>query len=147
MTASQDILQTIFGYESFRAPQGEIIQTVIDGGAASGSPPAGLPAGGSIPLASAAAGASGAYPADPHMGAGTFQFATGTDGYIAFVLDDPSGPLYGWMRVDLHDDGTAGSIKDWAFSDQPILVGQIPEPSAWLLVAASLTALFRRRRR
>ena len=32
MTASQDILQTVFGYESFRAPQGEIIQTVIDGG-------------------------------------------------------------------------------------------------------------------
>jgi ATP-dependent DNA helicase RecQ len=32
MTASQDILQTIFGYASFRAPQGEIIQTLIDGG-------------------------------------------------------------------------------------------------------------------
>ncbi|MEE4143546.1 MAG: DNA helicase RecQ [Halieaceae bacterium] len=32
MTASHDILQTIFGYESFRAPQDEIIQTVIDGG-------------------------------------------------------------------------------------------------------------------
>jgi ATP-dependent DNA helicase RecQ len=32
MTASQNILQTVFGYESFRAPQGEIIQTVIDGG-------------------------------------------------------------------------------------------------------------------
>ena len=32
MTASKDILQSVFGYESFRAPQGEIIQTVIEGG-------------------------------------------------------------------------------------------------------------------
>ena len=32
MSAPQDILQSVFGYESFRAPQGEIIQTVIDGG-------------------------------------------------------------------------------------------------------------------
>ncbi len=32
MSTPQDILQSVFGYESFRAPQGEIIQTVIDGG-------------------------------------------------------------------------------------------------------------------
>src|SRR5210317_2274047 len=32
MTSSQDILQSVFGYESFRPPQDEIIQTVIDGG-------------------------------------------------------------------------------------------------------------------
>jgi ATP-dependent DNA helicase RecQ len=32
MTSPQEILQTVFGYPSFRPPQGEIIQTVIDGG-------------------------------------------------------------------------------------------------------------------
>ena len=32
MTPSQDILQAVFGYESFRPPQDEIIQCVIDGG-------------------------------------------------------------------------------------------------------------------
>src|SRR5210317_474273 len=32
MTSSQDILQAVFGYESFRPPQDEIIQCVIDGG-------------------------------------------------------------------------------------------------------------------
>ena len=32
MTAPQQILQSVFGYDSFRPPQDEIIQTVIDGG-------------------------------------------------------------------------------------------------------------------
>tara|TARA_R110001592_G_scaffold337300_1_gene623549 strand:- start:154343 stop:156145 length:1803 start_codon:yes stop_codon:yes gene_type:complete len=32
MTSAQQILQTVFGYPSFRPPQGEIIQTVIEGG-------------------------------------------------------------------------------------------------------------------
>jgi len=32
MTSAQDILQTVFGYPSFRSPQDEIIQTVVEGG-------------------------------------------------------------------------------------------------------------------
>jgi ATP-dependent DNA helicase RecQ len=32
MTAALDILQTVFGYQTFRPPQDEIIQSVIDGG-------------------------------------------------------------------------------------------------------------------
>ena len=32
MTDPREILQTVFGYDSFRPPQDEIIQTVIDGG-------------------------------------------------------------------------------------------------------------------
>jgi ATP-dependent DNA helicase RecQ len=32
MTAALNILQTVFGYQAFRPPQGEIIQSVIDGG-------------------------------------------------------------------------------------------------------------------
>ncbi len=32
MSSPQDVLQTIFGYPSFRPPQDEIIQTVMDGG-------------------------------------------------------------------------------------------------------------------
>ena len=32
MNKAQDILQTVFGYSSFRPPQDDIIQTVIDGG-------------------------------------------------------------------------------------------------------------------
>ena len=31
-TSAQDILQTVFGYPSFRSPQDEIIQTVVEGG-------------------------------------------------------------------------------------------------------------------
>jgi ATP-dependent DNA helicase RecQ len=32
MNSAQDILQTVFGYPSFRSPQDEIIQTVVEGG-------------------------------------------------------------------------------------------------------------------
>lgn len=32
MTSAHDILQTVFGYPSFRSPQDEIISTVIGGG-------------------------------------------------------------------------------------------------------------------
>jgi ATP-dependent DNA helicase RecQ len=32
MNAAQDVLQTVFGYPSFRSPQDDIIQTVVEGG-------------------------------------------------------------------------------------------------------------------
>ncbi|MFT5335314.1 MAG: ATP-dependent DNA helicase RecQ, partial [Halioglobus sp.] len=32
MKTAQNILQTVFGYQSFREPQDEIIQTVLEGG-------------------------------------------------------------------------------------------------------------------
>ena len=32
MNSPQELLQTVFGYETFRPPQDDIIQTVIDGG-------------------------------------------------------------------------------------------------------------------
>ncbi len=113
------------------------LNTVIDGS----------PIGGAQPLDAPAFGGSGAYPADPYMGVQSHEFTNGVDGYIGFVLDETSNPLYGWMRVELHDDGTPGLIKEWAFSDSSILVGQIPEPSVPVLVVIATGTLALRRRR
>ncbi|BCX49622.1 hypothetical protein HAHE_35300 [Haloferula helveola] len=108
----------------------------------------GASTGTSQPLAAPTFGGSGAYPADPHMGASALQFVNGADGYIGFVLDEGSSPLYGWMLVQFHDDGTPGLIKEWAYSDSPIEIGQIPEPHpAALLTFAACTVLLRRYRR
>lgn len=111
------------------------IGTLIDGNAV----------GSSQLLSSPNFGASGAFPADPHMGNATIEFTHTVDGYIGFVLDEASSPLYGWILVEFHDDGTAGLIKEWAFSDDTITVGQIPEPSVFALAAFAAIAVCRRR--
>ena len=124
------------GTDNFSAVHNVGLGSVIDGS----------PAGASRPLNTAGFGASGAFPAATYMGGGGLEFSGGSNGYIAFVLDDPGGTLYGWMQVDLRDDGTAGAIKEWAYSDMPIQVGQVPEPSvATLAVLALSTVLLRRR--
>ena len=84
-----------------------------------------------------------------HMGGGPNQFANGVQGYIGFRIDDgASGFYYGWMRVTLNDDGSSGTIHDWAWdtSGAAIQVGQIPEPSAFLLGGLASLLLLRRRR-
>lgn len=75
------------------------------------------------------------------------EFAAGQEGYIAFVLDPGAGSQYGWMRVTLTNDGTPGTIHDWALSsDVNFVVGMIPEPTTALLGGLGVLLLLRRRR-
>lgn len=85
-----------------------------------------------------------------HIGNGANQFASGTEGYLGFRFTDNngSGPYYGWMRVNFSNDGSSGTIIDWAYdnSGSPVSVGVVPEPSACALAGlASIAIAFRRR--
>lgn len=82
----------------------------------------------------------------PTPSATQFTSGSGDTGYIAFVLNPQTTPLYGWIQVTLADDGSTGSILDWAYSDQPLDVGTIPEPSSTLLLLLGSLALLRRKR-
>ncbi|MGC4017344.1 MAG: PEP-CTERM sorting domain-containing protein [Luteolibacter sp.] len=91
---------------------------------------------------------------DSHIGSGSNQFASGTEGYIAFKFtpNDDSGTFYGWMRVSLSNDGSTGLIRDWAYdnSGSSIIVGSItavPEPSGFALLGLGAAGLLRRRRK
>ncbi|BCX46741.1 hypothetical protein HAHE_06490 [Haloferula helveola] len=129
------------------------INTLIDGAAVSPEPSSGA----SAPLTTPDFGGSGTTTggdingnqSPTHMGSGTDQFASGsgTTGYIGFVLNPGAGELYGWIRVTLADDGSTGLIHEWAYSDTPIEIGQIPEPRALLLMAFGALCVVRRRRR
>jgi len=92
-------------------------------------------------------GASGAFPADNYMGTDPGQFTSGTDGYLGFVLNEGTTPLYGWARVEFKDDGTTGLLKEWAYSDSSIMVGQVPETSVSILLLGATSCLLLRRRR
>lgn len=74
-------------------------------------------------------------------------FTPGVQGYIVFVLNPGVGEQYGWMSVTLTNDGTTGTIHEWAYSDDlNFEVGRIPEPSTLaLLGAAAALGLLRRR--
>ena len=127
------------------------VNTLIDGSA--GTDPG---SNSSSPLSSADFGGSGTTtggdingnPSPTHMGSNADQFASGSlsQGYIAFVLNPDSTPLYGWMEVSLSDDGSAGLIHRWAYSEMGIEVGQVPEPGTLVLVLAGTACLLRRRR-
>jgi hypothetical protein len=77
-------------------------------------------------------------------------FTPGGQGYIAFALDtDDNGTddQFGWMRVTLTNDGTPGTVHDWAYSDEAsFTVGQIPEPSSLMLLLLGSLGLLRRKR-
>lgn len=85
-----------------------------------------------------------------HMGGSADQFASGSqsEGYIGFVLNQDTTPLYGWMRVSLSDDGSTGLIHEWAYTDDVagIQVGQVPEPNSLLLLLLGAAGLLRRSR-
>lgn len=75
-------------------------------------------------------------------------FTPGTPGYIAFVLNPGAGEQYGWMRVTLTNDGTAGTIHEWAYSDAiTFQVAEIPEPSSTSLLGGFVVLCLLRRRR
>lgn len=120
------------------------INTTIDGS----------PVGGSAPLTTPHFGGSGTgigggldgSASATHMGTGTSEFENGSEGYIGFILDPGASQKYGWMRVTLNDDGSTGLIHDWAYSDDPIDVGMIPEPKAALMLLLGALALMHRSR-
>ncbi len=85
---------------------------------------------------------------DTHVGSGSGQFDSGTEGFIGFAFSDAGGPTqYGWMRVTLTSNAS-GTIHEWAYLDtgEPFEVGLVPEPSVMLLTLLTFPALLRRRR-
>ena len=85
-----------------------------------------------------------------HMGIGSLQFDSGTSGYIGFILNPGVDNYYGWMQLTLNDDGTTGTIQQWAWdtSGAEITVGAVPEPSnAALLFGLGVSFFILRRRR
>jgi len=88
-----------------------------------------------------------------HIGNSANQFASGSEGYLGFRFteNDGDGPYYGWMRVIFANDGSGGTIIDWAYDNTgaPIAVGAgiVPEPSAIMLGGlGGLVVALRRRR-
>ncbi|MGJ8653866.1 MAG: PEP-CTERM sorting domain-containing protein [Opitutaceae bacterium] len=85
-----------------------------------------------------------------HMGAGALEFESGTSGYIGFILNPGVDDYYGWMEITFNDDGTTGSIHQWAWetSGSEITVGAVPEPSnAALLFGLGVASFILTRRR
>lgn len=84
----------------------------------------------------------------PDLDGATYSaFTPGAEGYIAYVIDIGGADQYGWMRVTLNDDGSVGTIHEWAYSDEVgFQVGQIPEPSTLVLLLLGSLGLLRRKR-
>lgn len=75
------------------------------------------------------------------------SFTPGNESYFALVLNPGAAQLYGWMRVTLTNDGTPGTIHDWALSsDGNFTVSMVPEPSIALLGGIGMLLMLRRRR-
>lgn len=61
---------------------------------------------------------------------------------VQFTLED--GAHYGWIRVSTPAIVNGGVIEDWAYNSvpgQPILAGQVPEPSTWILLTGGIMLL------
>ena len=86
-----------------------------------------------------------------HMGTDSDEFDNGDTGYIGFALVDGSDFYYGWMELTLYDDGSAGTIHEWAWNtvaNEAITVGAVPEPgNAALLLGLSAILWVGTRRR
>lgn len=92
-------------------------------------------------------GSGGVSSSQSHIGTDPGQFEPGVESYIGFVLDPgTASETYGWISVTFQNNGTPGIINSFAFSDDPLAVGAIPEPSSALLVILSSGLLLRRRR-
>lgn len=123
------------------------IDDLIDGSTAtpSGAVPLATPSFGGSGTGSG--GGSGVSTSGDHMGAALEQFQAGQQEYIGFVLDPgTASESYGWILVTFNDDGSDGIIHEFAFSDTPLNVGAVPEPSTGILGLIGMMMLFRRKR-
>ncbi len=70
-------------------------------------------------------------------------WAPGSTGYVGFVFDSGTGPLYGWLQLQFDGAGTDFTVSQWAYDDSgaPIAAAFIPEPSTALLLALGLAGL------
>lgn len=87
-----------------------------------------------------------------HVG-GLGTFTNGVEGYFGFTIEFAGAEYPGWARVTLYDEGTAGTLHEWAWQTTSIadggsiLVG-VPEPSEALVILCGLSGmLFGIRRR
>ncbi|MGC4013381.1 MAG: PEP-CTERM sorting domain-containing protein [Luteolibacter sp.] len=93
---------------------------------------------------------------DPSLGMVGYFLAPNNTGYLGLKFTQGTDVYFGWMQVridgfDAESEGRDPSITliDWAYENtagKPIVVGTVPEPSAWILGAVGGLALLRRRR-
>jgi hypothetical protein len=85
-----------------------------------------------------------------HLGPAPQQFQAGVPGLIGFRMNPTgSGDQFGWLRVTLRDDGSAGTIHDYAYETVvglPIPAG-VPEPGMVTVLVMGGGALLARRQR
>ena len=83
-----------------------------------------------------------------HMGQTSQQFESGSIAYLGFVLNPGQQNYYGWMKVTLNNDGTAGTIHEWAWDNSgAAIIVPVPEPSNVTLLLGLFTLLLGLRRR
>ena len=72
------------------------------------------------------------------------NFAGLSSAYIGFDLVDNGNNYYGWIQVSNPLNDVYGDIVDWAYQSSPntsIIVGAVPEPSAFALLAIGSVSL------
>ena len=85
-----------------------------------------------------------------HVGGGPIQFQLATPGYMGFAFRQTvAGPVYyGWLQLTINN-GSPGTIKDWAYESVAgvgIVTG-VPEPGRALLLFFGMCITFFRRKR
>ncbi|TWT75633.1 hypothetical protein Pla123a_31430 [Posidoniimonas polymericola] len=85
-------------------------------------------------------------------GAAGWTGLNGDVGYVGLAIDFNGGSdalSYGWVGVRITNEADAtGEVVGFAYNDvpgEPILAGQVPEPSSLLIAGAAALALFGRR--
>ena len=80
---------------------------------------------------------------------GSISYFLGLTAYAGFDLYYAGADHYGWMRIANLDGVVSGQILDWAYEtdpNTPILAGQVPEPSTWVLLTTGAGLMLYRRK-